>query len=278
MLISIIITTKNEERNIGNCLKSVLAQSYPKENIEIIVVDNSSTDGTKQIINEFSERLAPLNLKMFNRGPERSAQKNFGVEKSKGEYFIHLDADMTLGENVAKECVERVLKDKNIIALYIPEIVAGKSFFSKVRRFERGFYNGTAIDAVRFIKKDKFLETGGFDEKLYACEDWDLDKRIKKFGKVGIIQAVLYHNEAEFNLSKYLAKKGYYSKNVDVYIKKWGRDDPDVKKQFGFFYRYIGVFTENGKWKRLVQHPLLAVGMLVLRFLVGVKYLTRQSE
>ena len=294
MLISIIITTKNEERNIGNCLKSVLAQSYPKENIEIIVVDNSSTDGTKQIINEFSERLAPLNLKMFNRGPERSAQQNFGVEKSKGEYFIHLDADMTLGENVAKECVERVLKDKNIIALYIPEIVAGKSFFSKVRRFERGFYNGTAIDAVRFIKKDKFLETGGFDEKLYACEDWDLDKRIRKIGKVELLQSPpcpasqdaksknlwcgIYHNEAEFNLKKYLAKKGYYSKNVDVYIKKWGRDDPDVKKQFGFFYRYIGVFTENGKWKRLVQHPLLAVGMLVLRFLVGVKYLTRQSE
>jgi glycosyltransferase involved in cell wall biosynthesis len=66
MLVSVIITTKNEERNIGNCLESVLAQAYPAESIEIIVVDNNSTDRTKQIINEFSERLALLNLKVFN--------------------------------------------------------------------------------------------------------------------------------------------------------------------------------------------------------------------
>jgi len=275
VLISVIITTKNEEGNIGNCLESVLAQSYPAENIEIIVVDNSSTDKTREIVDKFKEGFTPLNLKVFNRGPERSAQKNFGVEKSKGVYFIHLDADMILSENVVAECVEKVSNDKNIIALYIPEIVAGKSFFSRVRRFERSFYGGTVIDAVRFIRKDKFLEAGGFDEKMYACEDWDLDKRIKKLGKVGIIQAVIYHNEEEFNLTKYFKKKKYYSKNIDVYIEKWGKNDPDVKKQFGFCYRYVGVFIENEKWKKIVRHPLLTAGMYFLRFLVGIKYLTR---
>lgn len=275
MLISVVITTKNEEKNIGNCLESVLAQTFPAENMEIIVVDNNSADKTREIINEFSEGLAPLNLKVFNHGPERSAQKNFGVEKSKGECFIHLDADMVLSENVIKECVEKASRDKNIIALYIPEIVAGKNFFSRVRRFERGFYDGTAIDAVRFIRKDKFLEAGGFDENLYACEDWDLDKKIKKLGKTAIIDSVLYHNEAELSLAKYLKKKGYYSKNLDVYINKLGKNDPDVKKQFGFCYRFIGVFVENGKWKKMARHPILAMGMYFLRFLVGVKYLTR---
>jgi len=276
MLISIIITTRNEERNIEACLRSILAQTYPRENIEIIVADNNSTDGTKQIINEFSEGLAPLNLKIFNRGPERSAQKNFGVEKSKGGWFLHLDADMTLGENVVKECVKKISEDENIIALYIPEKIIGRGFWGKVRNFERSFYDGTVIDAARFIRKDKFLKAGGFDEKLYACEDWDLDKRIKKLGKVGIIQAVLYHNEEEFSLKKYLAKKEYYSKNVDVYIKKWGKNDPDVKKQFGFYYRFIGVFVENGKWKKLLRYPVLAGGMLVLRFFVGFIFITRE--
>lgn len=270
MLISIIITTKNEERNIEACLRSLLAQTYPRENIEIIVVDNSSSDKTREIASKYTE-------KVYSHGPERSAQKNFGVERSKGEYFIYLDADMILSENVVVECVEKVSNDKNIIALYIPEIVAGKSFFARVRRFERGFYDGTVVDAVRFIQKDKFLEAGGFDEKLYAGEDWDLDKRIKKSGKVGIIQVVLYHNEEEFNLTKYLAKKEYYSKNVDIYIKKWGKNDPDIKKQFGFRYRYFGVFVEKRKWKNLVRHPLLALGMFFLRFLVGVKYLTRRT-
>lgn len=197
------------------------------------------------------------------------------MEISKGEWFIYLDADMALGENAVKECIEKATENKNIIALYIPEIVAGKRFFSKVRRFERGFYDGTAIDAVRFIKKDKFLEAGGFDEKMYACEDWDLDKRIKRLGKFGIIKSPLFHNEEEFSLKKYLAKKGYYSKNLDVFIEKWGKNDPDVKKQFGFCYRFFGVFIENGKWKKLLRHPILAAGMYFLRFLVGIKFLLR---
>jgi glycosyltransferase involved in cell wall biosynthesis len=268
MLISIIITTKNEEGNIGNCLESVLAQSYPAENIEIIVVDNNSTDKTKEIALKYTE-------KVFSRGPERSAQKNFGVERSRGEWFVHLDADMVLSENAVKRCVEKVSRDKNIIALYIPEIVSGENFFSKVRRFERSFYDGTVIDAARFIQKDKFLLIGGFDEKMYACEDWDLDKRLKKLGKFGIIKSSLFHNEEEFSLKKYLAKKEYYSKNLDVYIEKWGKDDPDVKKQFGCRYRFFGVFIESGKWKKILRHPILALGMYFLRFLVGVKFLTR---
>src|SRR4030042_5320846 len=172
MPISIIIATRNEERNIENCLKSILAQTYPKEKLEIIVVDNNSTDRTKEISRKYTD-------KIFNRGPERSSQKNFGVEKSEGEYFIHLDADMTLGENVVKECVEKVQNDGNIVALYIPEIIAGDKFFSKVRRFERKFYDGTVIDAVRFIKKEKFLQIGGVVEKLYAFGERALDKRRK---------------------------------------------------------------------------------------------------
>lgn len=271
MLVSVIINTRNEEKNIEDCLRSILGQKYPKDNIEIIVVDNNSTDQTKNIALQYTE-------KVFNKGPERSAQKNFGVKASKGRYFLHLDADMRLSKNVISECAEKVSRDKNTVALYIPEKIMGRGFWGKVRNFERSFYDGTVIDGVRFIKKDVFLEAGGFDENLYACEDWDLDKRIKKLGKVGIIDAVLYHNETEFNLKKYLAKKNYYAKNINIYIKKWGKSDPDIKKQFGIYYRFIGVFLENGKWKKLLGHPLLALGMYFLRFLVGMKYLIRNKK
>jgi len=271
MLISIIITTKNEERNIGKCLESVLAQYYPKDKLEIIVIDNNSADKTREIALKYTD-------KVYNRGPERSTQKNFGIQQSGGEYFLHLDADMALEENVVKECVEKILKDKNIIALYIPEIVLGKSFFCRVRNFERGFYDGTVIDGVRFINREKFLEAGGFDEKLYACEDWDLDTKLKKLGKFDIIKSPLYHDETKFSLEKYLSKKSYYSKNIDVYIRKWGKNDPDVKKQFGFYYRFIGVFIENGKWKRLFRHPLLVMGMLVLKFFVGLIFISARKS
>ncbi len=268
MLVSIIIATKNEERNIEACLKSILAQKYPKNKLEIIVVDNNSIDKTKEIALKYTE-------KVFNCGPERSAQKNFGIRKSKGEYFLHLDADMRLSKNVIAECVEKISTDKDIIALYIPEKIIGRGFWGKVRNFERSFYDGTVIDGARFIRRDKFLEVGEFDEKMYSCEDWDLDKKLKKMGKFDIIRSPLYHNERRFSLSKYLAKKSYYTKNVDVYINKWGKNDPDVKKQFGFYYRYFCVFVESGKWKKLLRHPILAMGMYYLRFLVGIKFLFR---
>ncbi|MFH1048253.1 MAG: hypothetical protein V1732_01165 [Patescibacteria group bacterium] len=55
-------------------------------------------------------------------------------------------------------------------------------------------------------------------------------------------------------------KKGYYAKSFGAYINKWGKNDSEIKKQLGFYYRFIGVFIENGKWKKLIAHPILMAG------------------
>ena len=265
-LVSITITTKNEEKHIKNCLESITAQTY--KNVEIIVVDNSSTDKTKAIASKYTK-------KVFNKGPERSAQRNFGMlEKSKGEFVMYLDADMILSPTVIEDALGLIKKTK-AIALYISEIVMGDSFWSKVRRFERSFYDGTVVDCVRFIKKDAFVKVGGFDESMTGPEDWDLDKKIREYGKTTLLKTSIFHNEAEFNLKKYLSKKGYYAKSFDKYISKWGKDDPDVKKQFSPLYRYCLVFFENGKIAKVSLHPILFMGVISLRFLVGIVYILK---
>lgn len=264
MLVSVIITTRNEEKNIERCMKSIEAQFYPLEEIEIIVVDNNSVDKTKDIACKYTD-------KVYDFGPERSAQRNYGVGKSEGKYILYLDADMNLSEKVIEECVWEC-EQKGYIALYIPEKIIGKGFWIKVRNFERSFYNATCIDAVRFIRRDKLLGIGGFDENLTGPEDWDLDQRIGKIGKVSIIKAPIYHNEQGFNFRKYTAKKTYYSANFDKYIKKWGKRNSKVKKQLGLWYRFFGVFFERGKWLKLLKHPLLAAGMYFLRIRVGLAY------
>ena len=267
-LVSVVITTKNEEKNIANCLKSILQQSYSSDKIEIIVVDNNSTDKTKEIARKYTG-------KVYNLGPERSTQRNFGAKQAKGEYYLYLDADMTLSPNVISECVDK-FENSNLVALYIPEIVTGNTFWSKVRRFERSFYNATVIDAVRIFRLKGFITVGGFSENMIAAEDWDLTKRLRKLGGFDIIKSLLYHNESELQLASYLQKKRFYSKDIKNYIAKWGKDDPDVKKQLGFFYRFIEVFLENGKWKKLIRHPVLTFGMYFLRFLVGLSYILRK--
>jgi glycosyltransferase involved in cell wall biosynthesis len=276
MLVSVIITTKNEEKNIENCLKSIKEQDYPKDLIEIIVVDNNSADTTKEIALHYTNQV-------FDKGPERSAQRNFGVEKSSGEYFLYLDADMTLHADVIKDCVEKIsvipveteIQSNNIVALYVSEIVMGEKYFSRVRRFERSFYDATVIDCARFIEKSAFQKVGGFDENLTGPEDWDLDKKLRQLGKTSLVTTPIYHNEAEFDLKKYLDKKGYYAKKFDTYIAKWGKNDPDLQKQFGLYYRFFGVFVEKGKWEKMFAHPLLTAGMFMLRCLVGLKFLMR---
>ena len=67
--VSVIVTTKNEAKNIGRCLQSIQNQTYKA--IEIIVVDNFSKDETKRIAKKFTK-------KVFDKGPERSAQRNLG--------------------------------------------------------------------------------------------------------------------------------------------------------------------------------------------------------
>jgi len=294
-LVSVVITTKNEEKNIANCLKSICEQTYlschceersdeaiSKPLIEIIVVDNNSTDRTKEIVDRMSlrgaERRSNLNIYFFTHGPERSAQRNFGVKKAKGQYILYLDADMILSKNVAKDCVQKIQNNHDVVALYISEIVMGESFWCKVRRFERSFYDGTVIDCVRFISKKVFDAVEGFDENMSGPEDWDFDKKIRKIGKTDIIKTPIYHNEQNFNLIQYLSKKNYYIKSFDTYVKKWGKDDADIQKQLGIFYRYFGVFTENGKWKKLVFHPILSLGMFFLKILIGVSYILRSIK
>ncbi len=268
-LVSAIITSKNEGKNIGNCMFSIKRQTY--SNIEVILVDNGSIDKTKEIARKYTN-------KIYSKGPERSAQRNFGVKKASGEYILYLDADMILESNLISECVKQI-QETSSDALYIPEVVMGDSLFLTVRRFERSFYDATAIDCVRFIEKNAFIKVGGFDLDLTGPEDFDLDKKLKQAGyKFSLLKnSHINHNEKDMKLREYLDKKYYYTASFDTYIKKWGKDDEDVKKQLGIWYRFFVIFTENGKWKKLIKHPFLTVSMYNLRILVGLMYLKRRN-
>ena len=146
-LVSIIITTKNEESNIENCLKSVKFQSY--KNIEIILVDNFSGDKTRKIAKKYTN-------KIFLKGKERSDQRNYGIKKSRGEFILYLDADMIITQNLIKECINFMNK-KKIDGIFLKEKILGKSLLNKIRDFERDYYNGTYIDAIRFFNSGMFF-------------------------------------------------------------------------------------------------------------------------
>lgn len=277
-IISVIVATKNEERNIENCLKSILRQSYNCDRIEIIVVDNNSADRTKEIARKHADKVFNLaeEVDLSKTKNFRGAQLNFGVNKSNGEIIFFPDADMTFDKNLMVDAIEKL---KNFDALYVPEKICGKGFFGKIRNFERSFYDGTCIDGVRFVKKEVFNKVGGFDEKniMFGPDDWDFTKTLKRNGfRIGITEKHLFHHEEWMTWKIYLNKKSKYVNTFEGYIAKWGKNDPDVKRQLGLYYRFIGVFAENGKWKKMIFNPTLACGVFALRFFVGAIFILKR--
>ena len=267
MKLSVVITTRNEEANIANCIHAFDAV---RDDVEVIVVDNQSTDATKTIA-------ASLGAKVLDRGPERSAQRNLGWRTASADWVIILDADMILPPETIREILHSTTTTSDYDspkAYWIPEVRTGKGLHTKARNFERSFYDGTCIDALRLFKKSVLEATGGYDEQLIAGpEDWELDIRVLATGaKCAVLKNHLVHNEKKLSLKRMLEKKAYYSKSMAAYRAKWA-GHPALKKQFGVGYRFLGVFVENGKWKKLLRHPILALVMYFERILVGFTYL-----
>src|ERR1700687_2435860 len=146
-LVSLIVTTRNSERTLLKCLESARRQDY--DPIELIVVDNSSTDGTRRI----ATALADI---FIESGPERSTQRNAGIKAAHGDYVLILDADMVLADNVVSEAV---LSAKLANAVAIPEESFGEGFWSACKVFERTFYTGDPlVSAARFFRRQRALD------------------------------------------------------------------------------------------------------------------------
>ena len=251
--LSLIITTKNEEAVIENLLKSLKRQSF--KNFEIIIVDNNSSDRTKEISKKYTKHV-------YNFGPERSSQRNYGVRKASGDYILILDADMELTKNVLKSCVSEISRNNNIEGLIIPEKSIGKGFWAKCKAFERQFYIGDEnIEAARFFTRKTFIKFKGYDASMTGPEDWDLPLRMKKKGvKIGRIREYILHNEKKFSPINSAKKKFYYALHSKEYLK---RHPEMIFTQGNLFFR--SAFYQN--LNKLLENPSVTVGFLLIRFL-----------
>jgi glycosyltransferase involved in cell wall biosynthesis len=251
--VSVIITTRNEEKNVKKLLESLKKQMY--KNIEVILVDNQSTDNTVKISRDYTK-------KIFSYGPERSAQRNFGAINSTGEYLLFIDADMELTPHVVSECLKAIKLNKNIAGIVIPEESIATDFWGEVKAFERSFYNESGdqtTDAARFFNKSIFDEVGGYDESLTGPEDWDLPERIQKKGyKIGRITAVIKHHERIESLVSLARKKYYYGLKAYRYLVK--HKHPIIGSKTIYFLR--PVFYKN--WRKIISNPLLSLGMVIM--------------
>jgi glycosyltransferase involved in cell wall biosynthesis len=250
-LVSVIIPTKNSAKCLEHCLASIKNQTY--KNIELIVVDNNSTDQTKQIAEKFTD-------KIFNYGPERSAQRNFGANNSKGKYLLIHDSDIYFHPDSVSECVD-LLANNDYQAAIMPEKSIGPGFWTKVKAFERSFYVGNDfIEAARFFNRATYFKLGGYDENLTGPEDWDLTVRARKSGcRIALAKNFLEHDEGKLDLFGSTKKKKYYSQDM---FEKYAQKHPDYfKKQMNFWVR----FPLDKLLVNFIKHPTLAFCMFLMK-------------
>lgn len=254
-IVSIVVPTYNSAAYVEGCLQSVVSQSYP--DIELIVVDNNSCDNTKDIALKYTD-------KVFDRGPERSAQRNFGVFQSKGSLLLIIDSDMVLSKDVVKACVTQYGQG-HYKAIVIPEESFGEGFWAQCKKLERSFYLGIDwMEAARFFERRVFEEMGGYNEKNIGTEDYDLPQRIEyAYGRtsIGRVSNLIYHNEQKIILLHSCKKKYYYAQKLNIY-KSEAANEKKLKQQSSLFWRY-GLFLSHPV--KLFRHPLIGFGMLYMK-------------
>ena len=278
-MISILLAIKNENKNLYKFLNYLKKQS--NQNFEVIIIDHS--DNCKSLY--FLKNYKGLkNLKIFklknslNLRNKRGAQINQAFVYSRGDVIFFPDADMYCSINLLDE-IQRKMKFSK--SMFVKEKIIAKGLFKKYRNFERYFYTNTAIDAPRVLKRDVFKKIKGFDTSIeFGPDDWDVAKKIKK-EKIKSVTSknFVYHNESDLNFIKVLKKKINYSNKFNLYIKKWGKKDKDIRKQFGVWHRFFGIFFEDRKKIGfLIKNLNLYFIFFINKFLVGLSFLFRNGK
>lgn len=252
-LVSIVIPTKNSSKKLRRCIMSLQKQTYP--NIEVLVIDSFSTDDTATIATSLGVRVNQIM-------GERTQAKNFGTKIANGKYIIYIDSDMILEPCVLQECVTECEVNHRRGAV-VPERSIGRSFWVKVRNFERTLYADTIIESPRFFWKDDVAKFGGFDEDVVIYEEATLPFKLEKAG-LNIrfrISASIEHDEEGFDLVNWLSKKRYYVATQNLYEKRY---EEYSKYQLSLSFR---VKTYLHHWKKLLKNPLLSTGLATLKIL-----------
>ncbi len=283
-MITIICPIYNEEKYIAKCIDSILAQDYPKEDMEVLLVDGMSRDRTRMIVADYQNNYPFI---QFLDNPHQIVPyaMNIGIQASKGEIIIRLDAHCTYptnyfsrlvtkleelnADNVGGVCKTLPTNDKSI-SLAISEALSN-SFGMGNSLFRVGAKSEQSVDTVPFgcFKREIFDRIGLFDEDLVRNQDDEFNGRIiKNGGKIYLIPDIIIEYFARDKISK--VAKMYY---------QYGLFKPLVNKKLGtpatirqFFPPLFVLGLIVGGVLSLILPPIwiLYIAVVILYLLIGL--------
>ena len=267
-LVSVILPTYNCAHFLSESVGSILLQTYNP--YEVIVVDDGSTDNTKEVLNPFMHRIKYIKLEQ-NKG--LPAARNIGIQSAQGKYIAFIDADdLWLPEKLQTD-IEYFGKHPDISMIYSKHmniddkgrvldgctkkrLPSGNIFIQLFS--EQNFIIPSSV----VVQKEVFETTGLFDEQLFNCQDWDMWLRIAFYFKVaGINKQLVKYRHNPHSLSKNRNNVLKYQKQV-------------IDKTYNTFKDRACGINEKLYKKRLASH-FAKVGRYYLR--IGNKSLANEN-
>lgn len=206
-LVSVIIPAFNRADTIYRAIKSVLAQKY--EELEIIVVDDASTDNTEEVVRGFQDKRVRYLRQSENRGA--AAARNAGIEAARGEFAAFLDSDdewlagkldkqMKLFEFLGDDfgvvyCGFNIVRSCRIKKTVMPKHRGDISAYIWPRNIVGTF--SVAAARLKYIRA-----AGGLDESMRSFQDWDLYIRLSRICKFDFVNEPLVNFYMEYSLSR----------------------------------------------------------------------------
>ena len=228
--ISVIIPAWNEEKLLPDCLESLKNQTLPKEKFEVVVVDNNSTDKTREIAESYGSRIIGCQVQGV------AAARVAGSEGAYGEIIAGTDADTQVAPEWLETIASHFEKDPDLLGLTGPTYFKEANFFSKnlsffafdvFQRLNFAIRKPTFSGFNYAVRVDAYREIGGINPELESAEDIDLSFRLAKKGKVEYVSDVVVYTSA-----RRIKKEpfGFFRHNIKNYFLMLTGKEPEPFK------------------------------------------------
>lgn len=227
--VSIVMPVYNEESSIEEVLDKVLAQDYPSDLMEVLVVDGCSTDRTAELVAQYAEKDKRIRL-LENKAMIVSSGRNVGIRASKSDWIFIIDGHSFVAPNYVSLAVNLALENEALCLarpqpLYVPEDgyiprsiavaresrLGGSVTTHRNSDFE-GFVDPTSVAVI--YHRSLFERFGLFDERFETNEDVEFNWRLKCAGIEaffsGRLQCTYYPRRSLFGLRKQMFRYGFY--------------------------------------------------------------------
>ncbi|KEI78278.1 glycosyl transferase family 2 [Clostridium botulinum A2 117] len=263
--VSILVPAHNEEKVIGRTVKSILLLNYPKYKMELIVINDNSSDNTREILKQIQEEYRSYNFKIINTdnitgGRGKSNALNIGYKHSSGDFIAVYDADNTPDKNALKYLMETIIedehlgavigkfrtrnKDRNMLTRFINIETLSFQWMCQAGRWN--LLNLCTIPGTNFVvRKNIIQKLNGWDPKAIA-EDTEISFRIYELGyKIKFVPySVTWEQEPE-NLKVWFKQRTRWAKgNIYVLLKYFKNIFKGTSKDiiFDIFYFFSVYF------------------------------------